>query len=69
MSKILALLLKKYGFKLFLTDATAQMDVVVITLSRELSKLQPVRATRGSLYSCRAIISYFSFVNECSFSG
>jgi hypothetical protein len=27
MSKILALLFKKYGFKLFLTDATAQMDV------------------------------------------
>ena len=61
MSKILALLLKKYGFKLFLTDATAQMDVVVITLSRELSKLQPARATRGSLYSCLAIILLFFF--------
>ncbi|KAL5654107.1 hypothetical protein ACJX0J_033426, partial [Zea mays] len=29
--------------------ATAQMDVVVITLSRELSKLQPARATHGIL--------------------
>ena len=61
MSKILALLFKKYGFKLFLTDATAQMDVVVITLSRELSKLQPARATHGSLYSCHAIIFLFFF--------
>ncbi|AQK53785.1 Sugar transporter ERD6-like 6 [Zea mays] len=35
--------------RLFLTDATAQMDVVVITPSRELSKLQPARATHGML--------------------